>query len=78
MFHRKIQTFARNPYRYSYVLHHIQQGGANVANWPIVRPHNSKGAEKKVERPDKAAAKQSCGEILADFVQKGPKKGQTS
>jgi hypothetical protein len=28
----------------------------SVANWPIVRPHKSKGAEYKVELPDKSAA----------------------
>ncbi len=27
----------------------------SVANWPIVRPHNSKRAKLKVERPDTAA-----------------------
>jgi hypothetical protein len=27
------------------------------ANWPIDRPHKSKGAEQKMERPDKSAAK---------------------
>jgi hypothetical protein len=41
----------------------------SVANWPIVRPYNSKGRIKS-RVPDKVAAN-----FLADFVQKRPKRG---
>jgi hypothetical protein len=36
----------------------VSRGGGtgNDANLPIVRPHNSKRAELKVEQPDKTAA----------------------
>jgi hypothetical protein len=40
----------------------------SAANWPIARPHSQKGAEQKVEQPDKSAA---------DFEQKGLKRGRT-
>ncbi len=38
-----------------------------IAKWPIVRPHKSKGAELKVQRPEKSAF----------FEQKEPKGDRT-
>jgi hypothetical protein len=52
----------------------VQNKFTSVASWPIVRPHNSKRPNKKIESPDKGVNER----ILADFVQKGPKMGRTS
>jgi hypothetical protein len=41
-----------------------QMSGDSVTNWPNIRPHNSKRGPNK-----------NIGQISADFVQKGPKKG---
>ncbi len=44
--------------------------GFVVANWPDVRPHNSKGAEYKSEQPDK-----SVTEIGRDSFTRNGRKG---